>query len=322
MPWRRILTWGFVAIVAVFLVHHARQVDWPAVGHALADTPPHVLGRAALLSAVTLALYSCMDLLGRRYTGHALSVGQVMKVNFISYAFNLNLGSLIGAIGFRLRLYAQLGLARETITRIISLSILSNWLGFLVLGGLVFTFRPLELPRGWSLGREGLQILGPSLLLAAAVYVGLCLTQGQNGWRFRGRTVLLPTPRMVAAQLLIACGHWIAMAAILFILLQGAAPYAVVLGVLLVAAVAGVVTHIPAGLGVLEAVFLTLLTPRVPAPQMLAALLAYRAVYYLLPLALALAMYLVFEAQQPARRLRRVRQGHARRLHRHMRPPH
>jgi hypothetical protein len=44
-----------------------------------------------------------------------------------------------------------------------------------------------------------------------------------------------------------------------------------VLGVLLVAAVAGAITHIPAGLGVLEAVFLALLSDAVPAHVLLGA---------------------------------------------------
>lgn len=320
MAWRRALTVAFLALVAAFLVHHARQVDWPAVGLAITTTPWHVLGRATLLSAVTLALYSCMDLLGRHYTGHDLPVRQVMRVNFISYAFNLNLGSLIGAIGFRLHMYAQLGLARDTITRIISLSVLSNWLGFLVLAGLVFTFRPLALPEGWSLGQRGLQAAGPALLALAGAYIAACLVR--RHWRVRGRLIELPSPRMVAAQLLIACGHWVAMAAIMFILLRGAAPFASVLGVLLVAAVAGVIAHVPAGLGVLELVFLTLLSPRVPTPQLLAALLTYRAVYYLLPLGLALVLYIGFEARASSGRIRQARQGHARRLHRQQHPRH
>lgn len=300
MPWRRILGGAFLLLVAVVLVHYARTVDWQAVAASIRATPLTVLGRALLLSAVTLVFYSCMDLLGRHYTGHDLPVAQVMRVNFISYAFNLNLGSLIGAIGFRLRLYAQLGLSRDTITRIISLSVLSNWLGYLVLGGLVFTFRPLELPSNWRIGTQGLRVLGPGLLALAGIYIALCLSQDGRGWRVRGRILRLPPPRMVAAQLLIACGHWLAMAAILFILLRGAAPYPAVLGVLLVAAVAGVVTHIPAGLGVLEAVFITLLSHRVPVPQLLAALLTYRTLYYLLPLGVALLMYLAFEARRGA----------------------
>ncbi len=300
MPWRRILSGAFLLLVLVVLVHFARSVDWRAVAASIQATPLTVLGRALLLSVVTLAFYSCMDLLGRHYTGHDLPVGQVMRVNFISYAFNLNLGSLIGAIGFRLRLYAQLGLNRDTITRIISLSVLSNWLGYLVLGGLVFTFRPLELPSTWRIGSRGLSVLGPSLLALAGFYILLCLRQGTQGWRVRGRLLRLPPPGMVAAQLMIACGHWLAMAAILFILLRGAAPYSAVLGVLLVAAVAGVVTHIPAGLGVLEAVFIALLSHRVPVPQLLAVLLTYRTLYYLLPLGVAVLMYLAFEAGRAA----------------------
>ena len=63
------------------------------------------------------------------------------------------------------------------------------------------------------------------------------------------------------------------------------------LAVLLVAAVAGVITHVPAGLGVLEAVFVALLSHQLPQGQLLGALLAYRAIYYLLPLAIATVAY-------------------------------
>jgi hypothetical protein len=60
------------------------------------------------------------------------------------------------------------------------------------------------------------------------------------------------------------------------------------------AAVAGVVTHVPAGLGVLEAVFVACLSD-VGTPIVLAALLSYRAVYYLVPLALASIGYAIGE---------------------------
>jgi hypothetical protein len=79
------------------------------------------------------------------------------------------------------------------------------------------------------------------------------------------------------------------------VLLQGKVSYPTVLAVYLLAAIAGVVTYIPAGLGVLEAVFVMLLAQKVGEPQLLAALLAYRAVYYLGPLLVAAVMYLVME---------------------------
>jgi uncharacterized membrane protein YbhN (UPF0104 family) len=84
------------------------------------------------------------------------------------------------------------------------------------------------------------------------------------------------------------------------VLLQGRIEYATVLSVLLIAAVAGVITHVPAGLGVLEAVFVALLSQRIAPDTLLAALLAYRAIYYLAPLAAAAALFLVLDRQERA----------------------
>jgi len=66
---------------------------------------------------------------------------------------------------------------------------------------------------------------------------------------------------------------------------------------------------VPAGLGVLEAVFVALLSHEVPQAQLLGALLAYRGLYYLLPLAVATLVYMFTEAR--ARRLRVPSRGRA-----------
>ena len=90
------------------------------------------------------------------------------------------------------------------------------------------------------------------------------------------------------------------------VLLQQRVAYHEVLGALLAAAVAGVITHVPAGLGVLEAVFVALLVGQVPKEQLLAVLLIYRALYYLAPLIVATLMYVLLEA-----RLKKARRGDA-----------
>ena len=59
--------------------------------------------------------------------------------------------------------------------------------------------------------------------------------------------------------------------------------YITFLGVYAVAVIAGIVSHVPGGVGVFEAVILLTL-PGVPAEALLGSLLAYRAVYYLVPL--------------------------------------
>jgi len=295
-PWvRRVLTALFFLVVALLLVRHARAVDWGEVRDTVLALPRGVLATAALLAAASHLLYSCFDLVGRRYTGHSLPVPRVMQVNFISYAFNLNMGSLVGGVAFRYRMYSRLGLGYATITRILTLSMLTNWLGYLVLAGIVFTLAPLDLPPGWKLDSSGLRWLGVALLAAALAYLLLCGFSRQRSWTIRGHELLLPRPRMAIVQLALSCTNWMIMAAAVHVLLQGRAGYTAVLSVLLVAAVAGVITHVPAGLGVLEAVFVALLSHRIPQSQLLAALLGYRALYYIGPLLLAALLYLVVE---------------------------
>jgi uncharacterized membrane protein YbhN (UPF0104 family) len=297
-PWaKRALGFAFMALVVVLLVKYARTVDWGEVKQSVLALPRTVLLEAALLCFASHLLYSCFDLIGRRWTGHRLPVAKVMQVNFISYAFNLNFGSLVGGIAFRYRLYSRVGLDYATITRVLSLSMLTNWLGYLLLAGIVFTVAPLDLPPTWKIGSEGLRLLGIALLAVSLAYLLLCGWSKKRSFTLRGHELLLPQPRMALLQLAISSANWMLMAGAVWVLLQGRIAYPAVLSVLLVAAVAGVITHVPAGLGVLEAVFVALLSHKLPEHQLIGALLGYRALYYIVPLMAAAVLYLSFEVK-------------------------
>jgi len=295
-PVRRLLTIAFFVLVAVLLVSQARTIDWGEVFGVIRNYPRDSLLWAAALAALSHLVYSSYDLIGRAWTSHRLPVRQVMPVTFVSYAFNLNLGSLVGGFAFRFRLYSRLGLRNDIITRVLGLSLATNWLGYLVLAGGVFALRIITPPAGWTLGATALQALGVAMVLAAAAYVAMCAVSRRRSWTLRGHELALPPLRMALAQLVASCANWMLIGAVVFVLLQQKVAYPTVLGVLLIAAVAGVLTHIPAGLGVLEAVFIALLGAQVPRGELLAALLAYRALYYLAPLLLATAVYLALEA--------------------------
>ncbi|WP_367275582.1 YbhN family protein, partial [uncultured Nevskia sp.] len=86
-------------------------------------------------------------------------------------------------------------------------------------------------------------------------------------------------------------------------LLRQHVDFPLVLGVFLLAAIAGAATHVPAGLGVTEAVFFGALGSRVPHAELFAALLTYRALYYLMPLCAAIPVYFLLEAQGRDRKL-------------------
>ncbi len=292
---KRLLTFAFFGLVAWLLFTQARSVEWGEVFTAIRGYPLSSLAAAAALAAASHLTYSCYDLLSRRYAGHRLATRPVMAVTFTSYAFNLNLGSLIGGIAFRYRLYSRLGLDNATITRVLGFSMLTNWLGYLLLAGTAFLLSPLAPPPDWKLGSEGLRWLGAGLLAAAMAYLLMCAASPRRTWTLRGRELRLPSLRMALAQFGISSLNWAVIAGVVFVLLQQKVAYPSVLGVLLVAAVAGVITHVPAGLGVLEAVFVALLSHQAPRNELLAALLAYRLIYYLVPLAAATVVYLVME---------------------------
>ncbi len=124
-----------------------------------------------------------------------------------------------------------------------------------------------------------------------------CALSRRRKWTVRGHDFELPPLRMAAVQLVVAATNWLLIGAIVWTLLQFRVDYTKTLTVLLVAAVAGVITHVPAGVGVLEAVFVSLLGSDLPKNEILGALLAYRAVYYLGPLVVATIAYVAFEGR-------------------------
>lgn len=297
-PWaKRMLGLAFLLVVAALLVRYGRTVDWGQVKQSVLELPREVLLVAFALAAGAHLIYSLIDLVGRHYTGHRLPIRKVMQVTFISFAFNLNLGSLVGGIGFRYRLYSKLGVRYGIITRIVTLSMLTNWLGYTLLAGLVFAIAPMQLPPHWKLDNAELQLLGVGLLACCAVYLGLCAFSPRRSWTVRGHEIELPSIRMALCQIGISSAHWLTLAAVPWVLLQGQVDYATALQVLLMAAIAGVITHVPGGLGVIEAVFIALLSHRIPEHQLLGALLAYRALFYLIPLAVGALLYLKVEVR-------------------------
>ena len=312
-PWaKRVAVVGFLVFVAVLLVVQGRAVEWGEVFTAMRAYPWTVLAGAAALAALSHLIYATFDLIGRHYTGHRLPAATVMAITFVSYAFNLNMGTLVGAVGMRVRLYTRLGLDGATVTRIVGSSMLTNWLGYVLLAGLAFALWPPALPEGWHLGTAAMRAMGVGMALLAVAYVLMCAFSKRREWTVRGQQIELPSVRVAFLQLLLSCANWSVMGAALYVLLhsQSEVSYPLALSVLLIGAVAGLLSRVPAGLGVLESVVVALLMGTEGSPSrnaLLAAVLCYRAVYYWIPLGVAALLYLGMEAS--ARKLRAAGQS-------------
>jgi hypothetical protein len=293
---KRVAPWVLAGLILTLVAFEARRVDWPDVWRALRAQSPGWLAGAAVLSLLSYGLYATFDLIGRRLTGHRLPVSRTLVIAAISYAFNLNLGAWVGSLALRLRLYTRWGLPATTVMQIVAHSMVTNWLGYLWVGGAVLLWTPPTLAQNGLLSADWLRAIGLVMMGAALAYLALCQYAPQRQITWRGHRLVLASGRLAAGQAAVGGANWLLIGVIMWGLLGGRVDYATVLGVMLLAAVAGVVTHVPANLGVLEAIVVASLGTLVPKSELLAAVLAYRATYYLLPFLLALPAYALSEA--------------------------
>jgi len=292
---KRGVTVFFFIVIPLLLFTMVKNLDWQEVKQALQGYSSVTLLTGVGIAALSYFVFCSYDLLGRRYTGHKLPATQIYSLTFVCYAFNLNLGAWLGGIALRYRLYSRLGLEVGTITRILSISLITNWVGYMILAGAVFSLRLIELPGDWKIGVTTLQMIGIAMLVVAAAYLLACRFAKKRDWTIRGHEIVLPSLKLALMQATLGAANWSLMAALIYILLPEEAFYPSILGILLISSIAGVVTHIPAGLGVLEAIFIGLLQHQIPPGNLVAALIGYRAIYFLLPLAIACIVYLVLE---------------------------
>lgn len=298
-PWlvwgKRLLTLAFFIAVPTLLFMLIKNLEWQEVKDALLAYKPTTLLLGAAIALGSYGVFSSYEVLGKKYIGHDIPVARILPLGFVCYAFNLNLSALVGGIAVRYRLYTRQGLSVATITQLISFNMITNWLGYIILAGIIFSLRLLNLPESWKIGAAGLQVIGIVLLLVAAAYLLACAFSKKRTWKIRKHEIDLPSFKMALTQACVAAVNWSLMGLLVFILLPDNAFYPTVLGILLISGIAGVVTHIPAGLGVLEAIFIAMLQHEISQGEIIAALLGYRALYYLLPLAIACVIYLVLE---------------------------
>ncbi|HJV70764.1 YbhN family protein [Ideonella sp.] len=313
VAWRRGLWTVFLLFTTGLIVHLAGSLDWAGAFAALRALPLGTLLAALACAAAGHAIYASYEMLGRplrptRWRGRAGQAGTaatravparwMLAVGFVSFAFKLNLGTVVGGVALRYRLYGRLGLAFDETTRILAASVLTNWIGYVALAGALLLAQPPLLPAGWGPGPGALRAVGAGLLLSAVAYAVACGRAEGREWHWRRHALRLPSLRVALLQFGLSALHWLLTAAVCWVLLQRQVDFASVLNALLVSAVAGLITHVPGGVGVIEAVFIGLLQSRVGQAELLAALLGFRAVYYLLPLMLAVALFFVVDRRR------------------------
>lgn len=298
-----------LATAAFFLVRLFQRVNMTEIALGLRSLSKPRLALAAAATAGSYGLLSVYDYLGIRHQSAPLSYAKTLATSFVVYAFNFNLGSLIGAVGMRYRLYTRWGLSPTAVGRITVSSAVISWTGFCLVAGLWLTATNPAVPAGFGRLDTALLPVGLLALALVALYLTGC-ARAKRPLKLLAWTLEVPAPAAAALHLGVACAQWMLVGLSLWLMFPASLglPFGEVMIVYLVAAIAGLVVHVPAGLGVLEGVFVVWLADRIPKETVLTALIGFRAVYYLIPLALAAP---TLGAIELATRARGARLSHA-----------
>nr|WP_166359931.1 bifunctional lysylphosphatidylglycerol flippase/synthetase MprF [Pseudomonas akapageensis] len=301
------ITFVLFAIALIACRHLLSELDIYALHDSLLSVPPTALGGAFAATVAGFVVLLGYEWSASRYASVKLGPRTLAMGGFTAFAIGNAIGlSLLSGGSVRYRLYARHGLAASDVARMTlfaSLSLgcaLPPLAALATLSDLPAAATALGLPP-LLLGSIAATVLALSVLLAYGLYRRRLPEQpiADNLLVQIGRrTLRLPGVRLTLLQLVITALDVACAAVVLYMLLPEAPPLGAFLLVYLLALAAGVLSHVPGGVGVFEAILLAAFADQLGAAPLAAALLLYRLIYVVLPLLVACVLLLASEAQR------------------------
>jgi len=262
----------------------------------LAALPSRQIFAAIGLTTTSYLLLTGYDFLALHYVRHRLRFRDVVFASFISFAFSNSVGlQFLSGSSVRYRIYSGFGLSTIAIGEIVAFCTFTYALGIITVGGLVALIDPGEAASLLHLPRSLTSVFGLVLLALSLAYPAVAAV-----WRkpiSLGPYQLRPPSLTLAlSQVVLASVDAILAGTVMYVLLPAdfAITFRSFLDVYLVAATASVLSSVPGGLGVFETIVAAMTAPTSKAAE-LSAFLAYRMVYFIGPLTVAIVWFVVHE---------------------------
>ena len=281
---------AIVIYAFVILFRLLRDIDVAKIVASLEATSPRTVFVAALFVAagyVTLTFYDFFALrtIGRRDIPYRIAA----LTGFTSYTIGHNLGATVftgGAV--RYRIYSAWGLSLVEVAKIAFVTGLTFWLGNAFLLGIGVAYAPEAASAINQLPPWTNRVIALGGLAAIAGYLIWLLPCpriiGRDNWQ-----VVLPSTRLTIIQIGIGVLD-LGFSALAMYTLLPAAPsmdFITLMVTFVAATLLGFISHAPGSIGVLDAAMLISL-PEFEKEELLASLLIFRALYFVLPFLLAI----------------------------------
>jgi uncharacterized membrane protein YbhN (UPF0104 family) len=295
--WKRLGIAASVLIVAfaiTTLVRTLKGVDTGVILIALTEIPHGHIALAALCvfcAFCTLTFYDFFALrtIGKKHVPYRIAA----LSSFTSYSIGHNIGATVftgGAIRFRI--YSDYSLNAIDVAKICFLSGLTFWLGNTFVLGIGMALHPWAATAMDQLPPAINRLIALGCIVAILGYlIWLALGEtrrelGQNGWK-----VALPSARLTLLQIMIGVVD-LGFCALAMYLLMPAQPdidFMSLAVVFILATLLGFASHAPGSIGVFDAAMLVAL-PQFGREQLLATLVVFRILYFMIPFSLAISI--------------------------------
>ncbi|MGH6924525.1 MAG: lysylphosphatidylglycerol synthase domain-containing protein [Propylenella sp.] len=292
--WAKPVALAALFALAGFLLYRTlRGYDFDKLVDSVLSVPLDHLASAICWAAASYLCLTGFDWLGLRYVNKPLPYRKVALASFVSLSLGHNIGfDGLSSGAIRYRFYSREGLTAAEVAKLVMFSATTVGLGLMILAGISLIARPEEAGRIVGLGRTPLLAIAAACLIVPLGYLLLA-------WRVRRPLSIYrwefetPNIRLALAQIVLGPLNFACVAACLHQVLSSSfdVSYLATASVFVLAVTAMLLAHIPGGLGVIESVIVYLM----PESGVLPLVLVFRFVYFLLPLSIGGALFILSE---------------------------
>ena len=288
----------FFILAAGMLWWQLRNYSLSDIAHAILDIPFMNLTMACvacMLGYLALSLYDCLAL---NYVGGRVSWWKWMLAGMLGFAISNNAGHAVVSGGaIRYRLYTRWRIRGGDIVKMLTISGFTYFLGASAIVIISYFLVPHELFQSSVGASIGINALFIFCLVTLLVYFATTMFFHKKSIKIGQLKFQIPSTRMAFAQTILGITDSILAGLVLYFCLTPFVkiPFVVFMGLFAIAQSTGVFSQVPGGIGVFETVFLVALPDTVDKANIFGALLAYRIIYYVLPLIGMGSLFFIYE---------------------------
>ncbi len=294
----------FFVLAAGMLWWQLRGYSFSDIAHALWAIPFANLVGACLACLAGYFALSLYDYLALKYVGGRVTWWKWMLAGMLGFAISNNAGHAVVSGGaIRYRLYTRWRIRGGDIVKMLTISGFTYFLGCAALVIIGYFLAPIELferSAGASWGLNALFIFCAAMVLA---YFAMTLLFRKKSIRIASLKFQIPSTKMAFLQMVLGITDSLLAGMVLYFCLIPfiEIPFGAYIGLFVIAQTTGVFSQVPGGIGVFESIFLMALPDTVDKANIFGALLAYRIIYYVLPLIGVGGLFFIYERWLRAR---------------------